>query len=113
MEAERGPDQQSHGSSLHAAEAGAAHTCIGLVCAARGRGEGSREADAAPAGRASASEETREELSAEVRALDARERGCGLACSAAILRSALRMAASVNSSGVDESSRSCMSAHHE
>ena len=55
----------------------------------------------------SLSEETRGEAKAEVRVLEARERGCGLACSAAILRSALRMAASVNSSGADESSRSC------
>lgn len=54
------------------------------------------------------SEETREEGSAEVRALEARERGCGLACRAAILRSALRMASSVNSSGADDSSRSCV-----
>ena len=107
MGAERTPEQQSHGSSLRA-EGRAPRTCIGLECATQGRGEGSREADAAPGGGASASEETREELSAEVRALDARERGCGLACSAAILRSALRMAASVNSSGANDSSRSCM-----
>ena len=91
----------------------APRTCIGLVCAARGRGEGSWEAGAAQGRTASASEETREELSAEVRALDARERGCGLACSAAILRSALRMAAPVNSSGAEDNSRSCMREHPE
>ena len=88
---------------------------MSLVGAARGRGEGSRDADAdaAQGGGASASEDTREELSAEVCALDARERGCGLACRAAILRSALRMAASVNSSGAEDSFRSCMAGHPE
>ena len=73
-------------------------------------GEPSRDAAETAA---SPSEETRDETKADVCALEARERGCGLACSAAILRSALRMAASVNSSGADDSSRSCTLEAHE